>query len=223
MFSTILQNIDRLEFISIKDPLWSIKISEFLEKFPEFNKYRGIAPLTKRPFEDIRLSEDWMPKTLFEDIIYYACIAGVRYTYAVDQFKKIVVFLRSDTWVNINANLYNFLMNSTISQKKKEIYWSIFVWMGNRGITNNTLTIENALAMKSDIKGLGDSYYGYIKCKYTEDDDCIQITDRGFIKGFEKVYGKKNKAFIENKINEYLLMGFGRVANGFMFQIFHYS
>lgn len=118
------KSIDRLEFISMSDPLLAIKTSEFLETFPEFQNYRSIAPSTKRV---IKFDEDWQPKTLFEYIIYYICISGVKYSYAIQQYKKIVTFLRSDTWVTINEKLYTFLNTTDIQEKKKEIYWFVFL------------------------------------------------------------------------------------------------
>lgn len=213
--------MDRLEFIALSNPEWAVRISEFLEKFPEFNRFRRIASATERV---VKFDEDWEPKTLFEFVIYYVCSAGVRYTYAVEQYKKIVSFLRSDTWVNINANLYNFLIsNVNIQQKKKQIYWDIFCWMGSKGIYNNTLTIDQALSMKNDIKGLGEGYYASIKSNYTNDDDCLEYTDIGFIKGFQKLYGKTDKKFMMSKLREYINQDCGRVANSFMFQIFRYG
>ena len=77
--------------------------------------------------------------------------------------------------------------------------------------------------MRDDIRGLGDGYYAYIKNKYTQDEDCVEYTHIGFIKGFEKVYGRKDKAFILIKVNEYISSGFGRIANRFIFQINHYA
>lgn len=213
-------SMDRLEFISMTEPELAVKTSEFLERFPEFQKYRSIACSTKCT---VKFNEDWEPKTLFEHVIYYICAAGVRYTYAVEQYKKIVSFLRSDTWHTINANLYNFLNTAGIQQRKKEIYWSIFCWMGSRGIYNSTLTVEKALEMKNDIKGLGDGYYANIKGQFTQDDDCIEFTDIGFIKGFLTLYCRNDKPFMMSKVREYISTGYGRIANNFIFQIFHYG
>lgn len=217
--------IDRLEYIAIDDPEWAFKLSDFMIKFPEFAKFRAISPKSS-----ILSSEIWMPKTLFENIIYYAAASGVRYDYALDQFKDIVSFIRNENWgnsntrwENVNANLYGYLNRSTMTLKRKTLYWDIFCWMGNRKITDQNLTVKDALLMKSDIKGLGDGYYAYIKKMFTTDDDCIEYTDRNFIKGFDKVYGKTDPRFIQEKISQFLNCGFGRIANLFMFQICHYA
>lgn len=212
--------MDRLEFIAINDPEWAVMISEFLDKFPEFSKYRAIAPATRRA---IPQNEEWIPKTLFETVIYYACASAVRYEYAVEQYKVIIIFLRSSDWITLNSQFYNFLMSSTITNKKKTLYWDIFHWMCQKGITNKTLTVKQALAMKDDIKGLGDGYYSFIKGNFSEDDDCIEYTDINFRKGFMKVYGTDNLTIIKNKVKEYVELGFGRIANGYMFQIYRYS
>ena len=57
-------SMDRLEFISIKEPELAVKTSEFLERFSEFQRYRNIACATKRA---VKLDEDWEPKTLLKN------------------------------------------------------------------------------------------------------------------------------------------------------------
>lgn len=65
--------------------------------------------------------------------------------------------------------------------------------MGSRGIYNSTLTVEQVLLMRFDIKGLGDGYFANIKSQFTEDDDCVEFTHIGFIKGFKILYGRNDK------------------------------
>lgn len=213
-------NIDRIEFIGAKNPEWAVKLTQFMEMYPEFKRFRNIAPLDG--YRTLT-GEDWLPKTIFETVIYYACCAGVRYDYAIGQFKKIVSFLRSKDWISLNASLYNFLLSSSIQQKKQRVYWDIFCWMARHGITNETLTIDSALALKNDIVGLGDGYLAFMKLLYTSDDDCVQYTDIKFIKGFEKVYGKSKKSYIKEMAKKYIASGFGRVADVFMSQICYYG
>lgn len=211
--------IDRLEMIALINPEWAIKICEFLENYPEFQKYRHIASLQDRPNSS---GEEWMPKTLFEHVLYYICASGVRYTYAISQFKIVVNFLRSD-WIYITSNIYTFLSTNNIQPKKKSIYWNTLLWMYNRNITKDTLTYENILSMKYDVVGIGDGLVAYITTNYTNYDTCLQYTDINFCKGFEKVYGIKDKSSIKQKCEEYTSRGFGRVANSLMFQISHYA
>lgn len=212
-------SIDRIEFIAINNPEWAYKISQFINMFPEFNKYRHIASTTDKP---INRKEDWMPITLFENVFYYVCISGVNYKYAIKQFKIIVSFLRSGDWITLNSTLYNFLINNEIQSKKRDIYWNIFVWMSKYSLTNTILQIEHIPYMKNEIFGLGDGFVAYMNTNFTDNDKCLEYTDINFIKGFKKVYGTDDITFIRNKCNEYLKNGFARVANSFMFQIYHY-
>lgn len=212
--------IDRIEMISIVNPKWAVKITQFLENFPEFKKYRGIASMTEKA---VSSNEEWMPITLFENLIYYICSSGVRYSYAVNQFKIIIKYLRCGDWNYITGNLYNFLNNNNIQPKKKSIYWNTLLWMHNNGINNNTITYEHILVMKNQISGIGDGLVAYITSQFTNSDNCLEYTDIIFCKGFEKVYGTKNKSIIKQKCQDYTNKGFGRVANSFMFQIYHYA
>lgn len=95
--------------------------------------------------------------------------------------------------------------------------------MNIRGITKDNITIEQALEMQQHISGLGDGYLAYMRNKYTESDDCLSYTDINFLKGFEKVYGRKDRQFVRAKCAEFLQCKFGRIANGYCFNICHYG
>lgn len=210
--------MDRIEMIGILDPEWAVQISTFLDVFPEFQKYRKIACMTKK---GITYDEWWYPKTMFEHCIYYPCAAGVRRDYAEEQFKMIVKFLRSGDWMTICYGLQNFLNTSGIQPKKQQIYWDIFTFMNNNGLRPDTLTIEHIERMKINVKGLGEGFIGNIREQFSDLDNVCQYTDIGYIKAFTTLYG--SKIGIKQKSEIWMSMGFGRVANSFMFQIFHYG
>lgn len=210
--------MDRIEKIGLVDPEWAVQISLFLELYPEFNRYRNIASMTNKSTD---IDEWWIPKTLFEYCIYYPCSAGVREDYCKEQFKVIVKYLRSGDWMTICTGLQKFLLETNIQPKKRQIYWDIFSWINNHGLNNETITVQNVEQMKIDVKGLGDGFIGLIREQFSDNDNICQYTDIGYIKGFETLYGTRKG--IKEKSNEWMSMGFGRVATSFMFQIFRYG
>lgn len=222
----VVIEVDRLEFIAMTNPEWAEKIHYFLETHPEFQPYRRIAPSTEKA---VLLNEEWCPKNMFEHAIYYAAAAGVNVKYANDQFKDIVSFLRSGQgsddkkWEDINSRLYMFLNTNSIQPKKKQVYWDMFCWMGNYKVTNSTLTLSHLEQMQVDVKGLGPGFLAQMRGQYSNNDSCMEYTDIGFKKGFKKVYGTDNLTEIKKKVDEIVSEGYGRIFNGFMFQICHYS
>lgn len=210
--------MDRIEEIGLFNPEWAVKIANFIECFPEFQPYRRIAPMTDKA---ISCGFWWEPKNLFEFCIYYPCAAGVNFNYAVQQYQIIVTFLRSGDWNTICQGLYNFLSTNNIQEKKKQIYWDIFCWIANYNLKPETLTIENVEVMKNEVKGLGSGFIGAVREQYSDSDRICQYTDIGYIKGFKKLYGSKDK--IKEKSEMWMSMGFGRVANNFIFQIQRYA
>lgn len=210
--------MDRIEMIGNVNPEWAIEIATFLELFPEFSRYRKIASMTSKSVSE---NEWWHPKTIFERCIYYPCAAGVRFEYAIEQYKVIVNFLRSGDWLTICYGLQNFLNSHNIQPKKKQIYWDIFSFMNNNGLNPDTLTIEHVERMKNEVKGLGEGFIGNMREQFSNSDNVCQYTDINYIKGFIKVYG--SNFGIKEKSEMWMSMGFGRVSNSFMFQIFHYG
>lgn len=232
--------MDRIETIGLVNPEWAVLISNFLEVFPEFNKYRSIASLTDRGAEqratttaeqredkiggaamDKVEGEGWHPKTIFEYCIYYPCQAGVNQRYADEQFKNIIVFLRSGDWLSMCVRLRDFLETVNVQPKKKQIYWDIFNWMHNNGVTHETITMSHVERMKNEVKGLGVTFISCMREQFTDDNNVCCYTDMGFINSYVKLYG--TKAGIKEKSEMWMAMGFGRVANSFMFQIYHYG
>jgi hypothetical protein len=216
--------MDRIQWIGLVNPEWAQKISLFLDLFPEFNKYRQIASLTSK---SIPTDEWWMPKTLFEFCIYYPCSAGVRYTYAVEQFKVICAFLRSectgpDDWNVISEKWNQFIASTpTIQPKKRQIYLDIIEWMKQHDINRNEITIAQVEQMQLEVKGLGVSFINAIREQYSTSDAVCQYTDIGYIKAYRTVYGTTSN--IKQQSEQWMSMGFGRVATSFMFQIYHYG
>lgn len=216
----ITSKMDRIEKIGLQKPEWAVELNNFLERFPEFQQFRQIAPLDATLPKTTDDEKD--PQTIFETIIYYVANTGVRFSYALQQFDLLRVFIRSYNWEQNLYYLQWFLNSYNIQPKKKDIYWNIYGYMNQRGITKDNITIENALEMQQYISGLGDGYLAYMRNKYTKSDDCLSYTDINFLKGFDKVYGRKDKKIVKEKCNEFLENNYGRVANSFCFSIYHH-
>jgi len=208
--------MDRSLFISMADPILAVRTSEFLETFPEFQKYRHIAPLIPPPSSGGFMPfEPWHPSGVFEHILLYISTTGVKMSYCIEQFSYIQSHLHDRS----------FLTWPLLQPKKRPIYVKIYEWMDLRGIQEATLTIKQAIEMQKDIKGLGPGYVAFMKQYFTDDDDICMTTDRNFQKGFKKIYGEDatKGSFMAQKTKEYTDAGFGRIANAYVFQVFHYS
>lgn len=203
--------VDRLEMIGLANPEWAVKISNFLEVYPEFCKYRNIASMT-----DVGVSANawWEPKTLFEYCIYYVCSSGVRYSYAIQQYQQIILFIRQDQSDQLCCC-------DKIQPKKRDIYRNILRWMEDNCVTKETITLDDVERMKVGVKGLGQGFIAFIREVFSKSEFVCQYTDINYIKGYTKLYGSSNH--IREKSEEWMKAGFGRVATSFMFQICHYG
>ena len=227
----VVQNIgvSRLEQIRSHDQEWYNQLKDFIEVFPEFSKFQEIAPLEsgRKNAKKLNLLEPGKdfdePVTIFENTLYYVACAGVRFSYGLKQWAKLREFINRGDWMQNCTDLWNFLNSSDIQPAKKDTYWGIFSWMNINNITKDTITIDNALTMKNVVKGLGVGYEGFMKEKFTDRDDFCEYSDIGYKGGIKKVYGPLTDTEIKKKSELFVEMGFGRVANRFMFQIFHYA
>lgn len=215
----IMVYLNRIEQIKLYDLNWANTIIKFITTFPEFAKYQEIAPFNMKP----RVFNSDGPDGIFENIIYYISASGVRFSYAKKQFDKLKTFIRSGDWNYLCNNLYNFLTTNDIQNKKKNIYWCVFNWMVIHNVDKNNITIDNVLNMKQEISGLGVGFEAHMKLLFTNEDNCIEYSDINYKKGFRIVYGNVSDLDIVNRSKLFIEMGFGRLANMFMFQIYHYS
>lgn len=226
-FDIVFIPLDRIQAIRGNDPEWADILETFMTVFPEFSRYRKIAP-----FDSGRLSSKYQtfsnptftePKTIFENVIYYVANIGVRFDYGIKQWLLLKSFLDSGDWIYICTNLHSFLSNNDIQKKKKDLYWNIFSWMNNNSINFNTITIDHVIQMKNSISGLGVGFEGFMKSKFSDSDDFCEYSDINYKKGIRIVYGNITDTEIKKISEKFIEMGFGRVANRFMFQICHYS
>jgi hypothetical protein len=201
----------RFQFITQQNPLWAVTIYTFFEEYPEFQPYAYLVPLSPHescPYPGI--------DTLFHAILHYICAAGVRYDYAARQWSIILKLLSSD-WDLIVANL-NF-NNSSLQNKKKQIYIDVCAFMNENGLTHETLDMSHLPAMKAQVKGIGDGCLAWCKKYFTTDDNCVEYTDIAFKKGFQTLYGTSNVSQRKKKAEEWVEKGFGRIGGLMVLQI----
>ena len=224
--------MNRLEKIISNDTEWGTKIKDFMDVFPEFLKFQEISPLesgrlSSRNENRLNLLEPNKgfeePVSIFETIIYYVAASGVRFSYAISQWIKLKQFINKSDWNKNCTELWHFLNDNNIQPAKKDVYWNIISWMVIHSITKDTITMDNVYRMKHEIKGLGVGFEAFMKSKFTDLDNFCSYTDISFKKGFTKVYGPSTDTEIKKKSKLFIEMGFGRVADRFMFQICHYA
>lgn len=221
--------MNRINQIISHDPEWGSNVKDFIEAFPEFSKFQEIAPLESGRKNSNKLNlfkQDKgfvEPDTIFENIIYYVAGTGVRFAYAITQWNNLHSFIHRGDWNQNLIELSQFINDNNIQPAKKAIYCNIIYWMVNHNINKDTISMDNVFQMRREIKGLGISFEGFMKTKFTDLDNFCEYTDIGFKGGFKKVYGTSTTAEIKKKSELFIEMGFGRVANRFMFQIYHYA
>jgi hypothetical protein len=175
--------MNNLELIAKVNPIWAIKIFSFIEEYPEFKPYVYLAPLN--PIQPIPYKN---VNTLFQSIIHYICAVGVRYSYAYKQWEIIFPFINCDNWDTIMENSLQLQNNSSIQNKKREIYYNLCRFMNEHNITHKTINISHLNLLQQNVAGIGDGCVAWCKKYFTLDDDCVEYTDITFKKGFQRIY-----------------------------------
>jgi hypothetical protein len=210
--------MSRLELISQVNPIWAVTISKFMEAYPEFVPYAYMAPIN--PIEPIPYTN---VNTLFEAIMHYICAVGVRYTYAVNQWKIIYPLVSCDNWETILENAGLLRNNPNIQPKKREIYYNLCVFMNQNSITHKNLTMSHLKNMQKNISGIGVGCVAWCTKYFTSDDDCVEYTDINFKKGFESVYHTDSLTIRKQKAKEWQDGGFGRIGSLMVMQVGAYA
>lgn len=207
--------MNRLTFMQ---PEWATTVTIFVEEYPEFKPYLYLAPLNcvePIPYENVN--------TLFEAIVHYICAVGVRYDYAIKQWKYIYPFINTDNWTTIIENVDSFRVDVKIQNKKREIYYNLCQFMNENNLTHKNLTTTHLKMLQKNVKGVGDGCVAWCKKYFTFDDDCVEYTDINFKKGFAKVYGVETLSLRKKKAIEWQQKKFGRIGSLMVLQIGHYA
>lgn len=202
------------------NPEWGCVLLRFVEEYPEFKPYVEFAPLhaiEPIPYPNIR--------SLFDAVLHYICAVGVRYDYAVKQWDIIHAFLETEDWEMIRANMENLRTNPAIQPKKRDMYANVCAYMNQQGLTHRTLNTSHLSLLQKNVKGVGEGCVAWCKKYFTMDDDCVEHTDRGFIQGFERVYGKDHSSLAHRrqKVEEWKAKGLGRMGGLMVLQIKGYA
>ena len=210
--------MSRLELIYAINPEWSITITKFMEEYPEFKPFINIVPINPIvpiPYENIN--------NLFQAIMHYICAVGVRYTYALNQWKIIYPLIDCEDWQTILENTINLKNNLAIQNKKRDIYYNLCNFMQQNNLNHRNLNVSHLDLLRKNISGIGDGCIAWCKKYFTTDDNCIEYTDIYFKKGFLKLYNSDSLASRKQKAKEWLGKGFGRISNLMVLRIGAYT
>jgi hypothetical protein len=203
--------MDRLHLISQLDPVWYQTIENFLVQNPEFGPYAYLVPI-QRPIQNKILK----PKYFIEHLLRYVCEAGVNRNYAHQQYNLIVDFLHK---YDFNMELMVAALYEKLQPKKRQVYLDIWERVKLKGPLNYTLDD----LMQTKIPGVGAGCIGHLKQFWSTDDHAVEITDRGFVAGFTKIYGLAKNAKpseIKNKVNSW---GNEKIVGSLLCtQVYHY-
>jgi 3-methyladenine DNA glycosylase/8-oxoguanine DNA glycosylase len=203
--------MDRLLLISHLDPEWHLAIETFLDQNPEFWPYAYLVPM-QRP----RFNASLKPKYFIEHLLRYICEAGVNSNYAQKQYNLILSYLQKN---NYDIGLMLDQIGDQLQPKKRAIYSDI--WKAVKEIGPLNYRLEHLLATK--IKGVGVGCVAQLKQFWSSEPDAVEISDRGFIAGFTKVYNldkKPTPSQIKKKVETWKS---NKIVGGLLCtQIFHY-
>ncbi len=198
--------INRSDFI--QDPAWAVVANNFMCDYPEFSQYSYMVPL--RSVEPIPYPN---VHTLFEAIMHYMCSAGVRYTYALNQWMIIYPLISCENWDTVVSNIRALASNEKIQKKKRGMYLSLCEFMLEHEITHKNISVADLPKLKS-VSGIGPGCIAWCKKYFTSDNDCVEYTEICFKKGFSKLYGGKDSVAQRKKVaEEWTAKGYGRIAN----------
>jgi hypothetical protein len=202
--------MDRLQLISQLDPEWYMMIEKFLVGNPEFGSYAYLVPI-QRPIHNTKLR----PKYFIDHLLRYICEIGVNRNYAMKQWELIKQCLQQN---NYDIGVMLNLIGDQLQPKKRETYADL--WEKTKAIGPLNYTLDHLLQTK--IKGVGAGCIGQLKQFWSTDTNAVEISDRGFVGGFAKLYGldKPTKKQISEKVETW---GENKIVGSLICtQIFHY-
>ena len=200
--------MERLNLIQTINPEWGSKIQCFLMDYPEFMSHIDKVPMMPNypiPYTNVN--------TLFQALLHYICAVGVRYSYAINQWKYIFPLINKNSWEEICENMKKLCDDTRIQNKKRTIYYDVCIFMNLKNLTHDTIQPEDIKLIKENINGIGDGCIAWIKKYFTTDDDCIEYTDIYFKKGFMNIYGNETIKMRKAKTKEWTSKGYGRISN----------
>jgi hypothetical protein len=210
--------MNRIAIILQINPVWGLKIYNFIEQYPEFKAYEYLAPIN--PTEEIPYQN---VNTLFEGIMHYICSVGVRYTYAIKQWEIIYPLIKFEEWEKIMESCISLRNNSNIQPKKREIYYNLCEFMSKNNLDHKNVNASHLNLLQKNVSGIGSGCIAWCKKYFTTDEDCIEYTDINFKKGFEKIYKTDSLSERKKKAKEWQNNNFGRIANLMVLQVGGYS
>ncbi len=199
--------MERIAIISEYDPVWASKIISFFNDYPEFVNYAYLIPLMRAepmPYKNVN--------NLFEGLMFYVCCAGVRFSYALDQW-EILYPIISSSYRNLPTVIEKLRQNDKIQNKKRTTYIAICEFMHQNGISMDGISIQTIEQIKANVIGVGDGCVAWCKRYYSDEDDWVEYSDGYFVTGFEIMYGTKSATARKKKATEWISKGYGRISS----------
>ena len=206
--------MERLQYISLINPEWAVTIFEFMESYPEFKPFAYLAPMQPNepiPYHNVH--------TLFQALLHYICAAGVRYSYAIQQWDILFPYINHSSWDTILHNADIILSHPHIQPKKRTIYFNLIHFMHHHNIHHNHLTIQHLTLFQKHISGIGVGCIAWCNKYFTSQDQCVEYTDIFFKKGFHILYNTHSLAERKKKALQWQQSAFGRIASLMLLQI----
>jgi hypothetical protein len=203
----------RLSVLNIINPKYAEKIEKFIISNPEFLRVGHLLSLTEYPVNYNRNPGEsynpHAPREILEHLVYYIACSGVRYSYALDQWRNIIrPFMENNNLRGINKNSENNVLKNLgnsestvdlsgknkIQPKKQEIYNGLHNLLQKYKIyPNYSLNYEQALKISKELKGVGQGWLTYLALFFGPETDILpDYTDLYFKKGFTKFYNLTN-------------------------------
>lgn len=208
----------RLNLIASLDPEWYSQIVHFVEDNPEFNVLLPFASVTRYPMgynkNPGETYDSYAPCNIFESLIYGIATSGVRMTYGYAQYKQIITYLRESNYFEKDME-FPF----KVQPKKVQIYKNLINILLENGIDICKMSLLDLEIVKK-VKGIGVTTISICE-ELFGDMRTVPYSDRGFVKGFGKLYkiDKPTKKQLIETTNKWRNKTVGTM---FMFQCYYY-
>ena len=210
--------IARLNLIASLDPEWYTQIVEFVQDNPEFNVLLSFTSLTRYPMgfnkNPGETYDPYAPSNIFETIIYCIAASGVKMTYGYAQYKQIITYLRESNYFE-----KDMVFPFKIQPKKVQIYKDLINILLENSIIISKMSISD-LEIVKQVKGIGVTTISLCEQLFG-DMQTVPYSDRGFIKGFGKLY-KIDKPTKKQMIETTNKWRNKKVGTMFIYQCYYY-
>lgn len=206
---------ERISWLLYTNYNYANEILNFMEHNSEFLKIGHLISLTEK---SVGFDNPEMPQGVFEMLIYYIAEAGVNANYGYKQWIMIKDYIRSHQ----NNPLTDLSNNIKIQPKKHQVYKDINIYLNKNNIKHYDLTLQYAVVMQNNIKGIGDGCITFLQTMFNGKVTIPNYSDIGFKKGFQKFYELNNQPTKKQIFEKTKNWSNIKIGNMMMQQCYHY-